>query len=504
MRRSPGPQKATSEGRRRLEENSSDSLEGNDGDLRGTQSIGGRRQREEEDGSERAGFAEESEAMRILERELENLARGEAPHQKRPSAREQSRWDSVLGKSAVVVAGEEPDLALDEQEGGGQGLSLGAFGGRLEGSPGLGDEDLQEGLVCSAIYPLGRVGGRRVEHFRVIHFGTLRRALKGRFPGISPSGKELSGSCPTVFWNLARIFHGEIETGIACLFRPSAPVALRRGSSCGRRPFQQKGLGDVFGELSLELIRDLEDKVPYFERNGIQYIRDPRSIGDFDLESVKAGQAPPRPAEKELGNCPLEPQSSRKSRRITIGVSDEKSVIKTFVDAKYRVVRFPIYDCPEKWKKVIYEFCILNNFRSCTLVKKDPIKGRCVIAGSDIRKDDFVLEYKGVLISRPEEARRLEELYAKNNRGCYMYYFKYNDRNYCIDATDENSDFGPGRLINHSRKNPNISTKVLMVGSTPRLFFVSKQNITHGEELLFDYGDNRPESTLHHPWLLNS
>ena len=41
-----------------------------------------------------------------------------------------------------------------------------------------------------------------------------------------------------------------------------------------------------------------------------------------------------------------------------------------------------------------------------------------------------------------------------------MFYFKYKERQMSIDATEDRPEFGPARLINHSRKNPNLKPKV--------------------------------------------
>ena len=80
-----------------------------------------------------------------------------------------------------------------------------------------------------------------------------------------------------------------------------------------------------------------------------------------------------------------------------------------------------------------------------------------------------------------------------------MYFFKYQEKQYCIDATSESSRYG--RLINHSKLTPNCKTKVVMLGDTPRLILVAKTDIVAGTELLYDYGDRRKESLKANPWL---
>ena len=55
-----------------------------------------------------------------------------------------------------------------------------------------------------------------------------------------------------------------------------------------------------------------------------------------------------------------------------------------------------------------------------------------------------------------------------------------------IDAKSENIQ-APRRLVNHSKTNANMNVKMT---SDKRLYFVAKNNITAGSQLLFDYNDN--------------
>eukprot|EP00092_Neocalanus_flemingeri_P034121 GFUD01037104.1.p1 GENE.GFUD01037104.1~~GFUD01037104.1.p1 ORF type:complete len:309 (+),score=80.35 GFUD01037104.1:83-1009(+) len=126
-------------------------------------------------------------------------------------------------------------------------------------------------------------------------------------------------------------------------------------------------------------------------------------------------------------------------------------------------------------------------------------KGRGIMAVNDFFKGEFVVEYAGDLVD-VKTAEDLEAKYSMDtSKGCYMYYFKYKGKQYCVDATSESGRFG--RLLNHSRINPNCRTKVVMMDDTPRLILVAKQDILAGTELLFDYGDRSKESIKAHPWL---
>uniref|UniRef100_A0A7G3AKS0 [histone H4]-lysine(20) N-methyltransferase n=2 Tax=Lutzomyia longipalpis TaxID=7200 RepID=A0A7G3AKS0_LUTLO len=125
-------------------------------------------------------------------------------------------------------------------------------------------------------------------------------------------------------------------------------------------------------------------------------------------------------------------------------------------------------------------------------------KGRGVVATHAFTKGDFVVEYIGDLISNGEAGKR-EQIYAEDqNAGCYMYYFKHKNVQYCIDATKESDKIG--RLVNHSR-NGNLITKIVDYKGRPHLVLLAKEDIEPGKELTYDYGDRSKESLQHHPWL---
>jgi len=126
-------------------------------------------------------------------------------------------------------------------------------------------------------------------------------------------------------------------------------------------------------------------------------------------------------------------------------------------------------------------------------------KGRGIVAKRDFVKGEFIVEYAGELIDIGT-AKELESKYSMDtSKGCYMYYFKHKGKQYCIDATGESGRYG--RLLNHSRQSPNCITKVVMLGDTPRLILVARQDLPEGTELVYDYGDRSKESLVAHPWL---
>lgn len=126
-------------------------------------------------------------------------------------------------------------------------------------------------------------------------------------------------------------------------------------------------------------------------------------------------------------------------------------------------------------------------------------KGRGVFATKNFEKGAFVVEYCGDFISLVEANAREDQYSQDETTGCYMYYFKYNDQTFCIDATQETGKLG--RLINHSRTCSNLYTKTVLVDGLPRLVLLAKETIKKGQELLYDYGDRSRESIKYHPWL---
>ncbi|XP_023020512.2 SET domain containing 8 [Leptinotarsa decemlineata] len=149
-------------------------------------------------------------------------------------------------------------------------------------------------------------------------------------------------------------------------------------------------------------------------------------------------------------------------------------------------------------KRRLLEFALRKGVEDGLEVRYIKNKGRGVFTTRNFNKGEFVVEYSGDLIDLQEAYHREHEYEQDENMGCYMYYFKYNEQHYCVDATAESGKLG--RLINHSR-NGNLITKVLMVDKVPRLSLLAKTFIKAGEELLYDYGDRSKESLENHPWL---
>ncbi|XP_029916737.1 lysine methyltransferase 5Ab isoform X2 [Myripristis murdjan] len=141
---------------------------------------------------------------------------------------------------------------------------------------------------------------------------------------------------------------------------------------------------------------------------------------------------------------------------------------------------------------------IKNGIEEGMQVKHIEGKGRGVFAVRGFKKGEFVVEYHGELLSLAE-AKLKEAQYAQDPQtGCYMYYFQYQCKTYCVDATKETTRLG--RLINHS-KNGNCQTRLHDIDGKPHLILVASRDIEAEEELLYDYGDRSKASISAHPWL---
>ena len=141
-----------------------------------------------------------------------------------------------------------------------------------------------------------------------------------------------------------------------------------------------------------------------------------------------------------------------------------------------------------------------DDFSAGLEIKHFEGKGRGIVTKESFEKDDVILEYVGELINLKQAKQRELEYDINNLKVGYMYFFRYFDKSYCIDASIETCRFG--RLINHSRRNPNLKPKIVTVSAYPRLIFIANHYIGPGTELLYDYGEKRKEVIDANPWLL--
>ncbi len=96
------------------------------------------------------------------------------------------------------------------------------------------------------------------------------------------------------------------------------------------------------------------------------------------------------------------------------------------------------------------------------------------------------------------EAKKREAAYEDTEKGCFMFYFHHMGKKCCVDATEETGHLG--RLLNHSVQKANCVTKERVLGYTPRILLFADRDIFRGEELLYNYGERRPNVVKSNPW----
>jgi len=70
------------------------------------------------------------------------------------------------------------------------------------------------------------------------------------------------------------------------------------------------------------------------------------------------------------------------------------------------------------------------------------VRERGVYTTKRFFRNDYIVEYAGELLTLAE-AKQRENLYGRNhNIGCYMYYFKWGEKVFCVDATEETNRLG--------------------------------------------------------------
>lgn len=130
------------------------------------------------------------------------------------------------------------------------------------------------------------------------------------------------------------------------------------------------------------------------------------------------------------------------------------------------------------------------------------IKGWGIRASRKFLKEDLVLRYCGSVVSDAKGLEIEKKLLDDGIDDSYLYFFKLDSRNLCLDATKDDGSYG--RLVNHSRLRPNCKAVGFMDGRTPAIGLVASRDILPGEEILYDYGEIRPWVIEMLPWFEDS
>ena len=121
-------------------------------------------------------------------------------------------------------------------------------------------------------------------------------------------------------------------------------------------------------------------------------------------------------------------------------------------------------------------------------------KGRGVQSKRFIKKGEILCLYNGELISFSQEKKLTAETST-----CFLFFIKFQEKSWCLDATKENYTFG--RLINHSQKHANLKPVACVVDGKPSIVFQAKFDIPMNTQLFYNYGECNKEILNENPWL---
>lgn len=216
--------------------------------------------------------------------------------------------------------------------------------------------------------------------------------------------------------------------------------------------------------------------------------------------------------EKQLDTSlkPSSPLLLKWSNKPVTQAKGKKKKVKKKEDKQSRQTEVPEYFAvrrsSRKSKSVIQsekqkalEDAVLSGKEQNLEVQEVEGKGRGIFAKQDFCRGEFVCEYAGELISY-EDAKEREKFYeGKTEFGCYMYYFTFKNKKFCVDATKESDRLG--RLLNHSRTDANCATRLVSIKDKPYLILETVRDVKAGEELLYDYGERSKDVLQYHQWL---
>ncbi|KAG8835930.1 histone methyltransferase set2 [Serendipita sp. 399] len=133
-------------------------------------------------------------------------------------------------------------------------------------------------------------------------------------------------------------------------------------------------------------------------------------------------------------------------------------------------------------------YCQNQRFQKRQYAKVDIVqtemKGFGLRAASTIKRDDFIYEYLGEVVSEPAFLKRMRDY---GEEGIEHFYFMMLQKDEFIDATKKG---GIGRFVNHSC-NPNCYVARWVVGSRLKMGIFAKRDIQMHEELTFNYNVDR-------------
>ncbi|KYO02746.1 putative SET domain protein [Plasmodium gaboni] len=314
-----------------------------------------------------------------------------------------------------------------------------------------------------------------------------------------PTLSDICNFSPDLFWNMCLYFKDNIMNIDPDLVKIHKFLSTDKGEENGYHRYSSKRINYC------EKRKRRKNKEPM----EIMKLKDNVAFLDKFLQSIN---------EKKLNKLKEIQSQNFENYELhrNINSLNKQQLINLFIDKEYEINLIPLTLLKEKCRNIIYEENLKMNMCACIRVIFDNIKGRCIYAASNMYKLDFICEYVGDVLTYNEAMKREEKYKRNTKKGCFMFYFKYDNKIYCVDSTKESvidteinnnkkkkkkllKSFA--RLVNHSKKKSNLIPKVLKVDNNPRLFFVASRDIKEGEELLIDYGERDKEIIKDNQWL---
>lgn len=229
-----------------------------------------------------------------------------------------------------------------------------------------------------------------------------------------------------------------------------------------------------------------------------------------DVDVAKSEQVPSKPtavSTKEKDPDFVVGKKSSKSKKKKIKKAKKQEIPKSqplITAFLRRSSRVPTGEKRKQEEERLHAYLTIkeDDELSHLVVKTTEEKGRGIYANMDITKGKFIVEYAGDLMTMEDGVIRETEYTRNPEIGCYIYFFEFSGKRYCIDATAESGRYG--RLLNHSKTQGNCKTRLVEhPEGIPRLIIEAKRDIKKDEELTYDYGDRNSQSIKNHPWLKN-
>jgi hypothetical protein len=143
------------------------------------------------------------------------------------------------------------------------------------------------------------------------------------------------------------------------------------------------------------------------------------------------------------------------------------------------------------YKSVPQEICskIKSQTWDCLEVREGLPEGKGVFATSDIPIGATLCNYGGLLLGLGEA----RDMYKEKEFGNYLFEFKIGDNEKYFFLHSHEVPETIGKFINHSKLHPNCVPRLYNNGDSngdkPEMLFITTRQISCGEELAYNYGD---------------